>query len=140
MRSNQAVNQVPEITDEQLIRDHIPHYQNIQKTGRQGNGLRQISENFQQTVARNIDEAGNIAGDLVFDMAATKGAAYADIQQSRSYNTNISYRSKQVEFLRFCHEEFYNQHLISRYQATGDKLLLFLYKRVSSLLVFVCSF
>ncbi|KAI7847499.1 hypothetical protein BDC45DRAFT_610969 [Circinella umbellata] len=50
--------------------------------------------------------------------------------ESHGYNTSTSYCAKQVKFLIFCNQHYAHRPLATRHQATGNKLLSFLYQKV----------
>ncbi|KAK4516855.1 uncharacterized protein ATC70_000180 [Mucor velutinosus] len=114
--------------DAQLIRDHIPHFASLIDKKHQKNQAGTGEDPF----AKFVENSGRIS-ERVLDQKemSTKDKAYQDIQDARGYNTSKSYCVKQVEFLRFCEMRYANRPLATRHQATGDKLLAFLYEKIN---------
>ncbi|KAG2210796.1 hypothetical protein INT45_010944, partial [Circinella minor] len=119
---------------EKLINDHIPHFANLYKK-KNGNKKRKLQENTSTGEGSSslgfVGNNGHIS-ERVFENQETlvKEKAYREIQESRGYNTSTSYCAKQVEFLIFCDQHYAHRPLATRHQATGDKLLSFLYHKV----------
>ena len=120
---------------EKLINDHIPHFANLYKKKKGNIKKRKLQESSStgedETSSEFVGNNGHIS-ERVFENQETlvKEKAYREIQESRGYNTSTSYCAKQVEFLIFCDQYYARRPLATRHQATGDKLLSFLYQKV----------
>ncbi|KAG2219717.1 hypothetical protein INT45_006049 [Circinella minor] len=136
--SNQAINsqsntrQSKEEYDQyvkQLIKDHIPHFENLSEKKK---GNKKASFGREDNFSEMIDDDGQISERLMEEDEDTmiKEKAYKDIQEGRSYQTAKSYCAKQVEYLIFCDKRYHRRPVSTRFQATGDKLVTFLYKKV----------
>lgn len=111
---------------EQLVKDHIPHFANL-SSKRGGRNKRTLQTSNLGLLQNN----GNISERALHENEISiKDKAYNDIQDSRGYNTCAAYRGKQIEFLLFCEQFYASRPLVTRYQASGDKLLTFLYEKV----------
>ncbi|CAO3657013.1 unnamed protein product [Mucor hiemalis] len=125
--------QTPFLTDEQIITEHIPHFLNVLRNRRRSltsQSQRQDQPDVDHTTLEFVSENGDISEKFIDQDTTTKDKAYQEIQEARGYNTSVTYCSKQVEFLRFCGARYARKPSMVRYQATSDKLLAFLYKKV----------
>lgn len=116
---------------ERLIRDHIPHFAGLSSKKKNDKGKSKEITIGEEPSGEFFDSNGRIPENAIIESEmSTKDKAYREIQESRGYNTCAAYCGKQVEFLMFCEDFYSDRPLMVRYQATGDKLLSFLYKKV----------
>ncbi|KAK4516921.1 uncharacterized protein ATC70_000249 [Mucor velutinosus] len=114
--------------DAQLIRDHIPHFASLIDKKHQKNQAgtgEDLLQNLWRTAAAYQKEFWTKRKCLL----KTKPIKISKRPADTTLPDPI-YCAKQVEFLRFCEMRYANRPLATRHQATGDKLLVFLYEKV----------
>lgn len=118
-------------TDEELVKEYIPHFYKVfkKRTGKRTNKQQEQTEQDEgESLDQLLDADGNITLNTINQIDnSVKEKAYQDIQDSRSYSSTIAYGYKQLEFLRFCAVKNRYQPALKRYLANESNLLNFLY-------------
>lgn len=119
-------------SDEELIRDYIPHFANFANRNRRQNSRTQRKHQSTNNLPSELIESDGRISERIFEDEdkAVKEMAYQEIQENRGISTSKAYLPKQIEFLRFCALQYAHKPRSGRFIVTGDKVLTFIWKQV----------